>query len=59
MPDEYLTEKGLRFAIIKNYLMFFIVDEENKIVTVIRFLYRRRDWKNILKQKMEENPNVI
>jgi len=49
VPDEYLAEKGLRFAVIKNYLMFFTVDEEEKLVTVIRFLYGRRDWKNILK----------
>ena len=49
VPDEYLAEKGLRFAIIKNYLMFFSVDEEEKVVNVVRFLYGRRDWKNILK----------
>ena len=49
VPDEYLAEKGLKFAIIKNYLMFFTVDEEEKIVNVVRFLYGRRDWKNILK----------
>jgi len=49
VPDEYLAQKGLRFAIIKNYLMFYTINEEQKIVTVIRFLYGRRDWKNILK----------
>ena len=49
VPDEYLAEKGLRFVIIKNYLMFFSVDEEEKAVNVVRFLYGRRDWKNILK----------
>jgi plasmid stabilization system protein ParE len=51
VPDEYLAEKGLKFAIIKNYLMFFIVDEKSMTVNVIRFLYGRRDWKNILKEK--------
>jgi plasmid stabilization system protein ParE len=46
--DEYLSEKGLKFARIKNYLIFYTIDEDNKIVNVIRFLYGRRDWKNIL-----------
>jgi len=46
--DEYLSEKGLKYVVIKNYLMFFTIDENNKIVNVIRFLYGRRDWKNIL-----------
>jgi len=49
VPDEYLAQKGLKFTRIKNYLMFYVVDEDEKIVTVIRFLYNRRDWKNILR----------
>ena len=49
VPNEYLAIKGLKFVIIKNYLMFFTVDEDAKMVNVIRFLYGRRDWKNILK----------
>jgi len=49
VPDEYLAQKGLRFTMIKNYIMFYTIDEDEKIVTVIRFLYGRRDWKNILK----------
>jgi len=46
--DDYLSEKGLRLIVINNYLMFFIINEENKIVNIIRFLYGRRNWKNIL-----------
>jgi len=46
--DDYLSEKGLRLIVIKNYLMFFIINEDNKIVNIIRFLYGRRNWKNIL-----------
>ena len=48
VPDKYLAVKGLKFAIIKNFLMFFTVDESAKTVNVIRFLHSRRDWKNIL-----------
>jgi len=46
--DEYMAERGLKYAIIKNFLLFYTVDEANKTVTVIRFLYGRRDWKTIL-----------
>jgi len=51
VPDEYLATKGIKFVIIKNYLMFFTVDEDNEIVNVIRFLYGRRDWKNMLRNE--------
>jgi plasmid stabilization system protein ParE len=47
--DEYLAGKGLKYIIIKNFLLFYTIDEKDKIVNIIRFLYRRRDWKNILK----------
>ena len=49
VPDEYLTQKGLKFTMVKNYLMFYTINEDEKMVTVIRFLYGRRDWKNILR----------
>jgi plasmid stabilization system protein ParE len=49
VPDEYLAEKGIKFVMIKNYMMFYTINEDEKTVIVIRFLYGRRDWKNILK----------
>jgi len=33
---------------IKNYLLFYVVEEDHKTVTVIRFLHGRRNWKSIL-----------
>jgi len=50
VPDEYLAELGLRYVIIKNFMMFFTVNEEERTVNVIRFLYGRRDWKYLLRQ---------
>jgi len=47
--DEYLAERGLKYVSIKNYLLFYTIDESNKIVNVARFLYKRRDWQNIFK----------
>jgi len=46
--DDYLSGKGIRIIVIKNYLMFFYINEDKKIVNIIRFLYGRRNWKNIL-----------
>jgi len=48
--DEYLSQKCIKYVIIKNYLMFFIIDENDKIVNVIRFLYGRMNWQIILKE---------
>jgi len=53
--DEYLAEQGLRFVTIKNFLLFFTIDKKNKTVNIIRFLYGRRDWKNILKNKKRKS----
>ena len=54
VSDEYLARKGVKFAKVKNYILFYTINEGEKIVTVIRFLYGRRDWKNILKDSVIE-----
>ena len=46
--DEYLAEKGLKFVMVKKFLIFYTVNENEKEVNVIRFLHSLRDWKNIL-----------
>jgi len=51
--DEYLARKGLKYVIIKNFLLFYTIDKKNKMVTIIRFLYGRRDWKNILRNNVD------
>jgi plasmid stabilization system protein ParE len=53
-PDEYLAVKGVKYIMVKNYMMFYTINEKEKSVTVIRFLYGRRDWKNILRMKSSE-----
>ena len=46
VPDEHLASLGFRFILVKNYMIFYIV--EDKKVNIVRFLYGYRDWKNIL-----------
>lgn len=44
IDDELLSQLGYRKMIVKNYVVFFSVDDTNKIVNIERILYGRRDW---------------
>jgi plasmid stabilization system protein ParE len=48
VPSNDLASMGFRFIMVKNYMLFYIVEE--KQVNIIRFLYGRRNWINILKE---------
>ena len=48
VPDEYLRAKRIKYVMVKNYMMFYTINENEKTVDVIRFLYGRREWKRIL-----------
>jgi mRNA-degrading endonuclease RelE of RelBE toxin-antitoxin system len=39
---------------IKNYVLYFNVDEKKNTINALRFLYNKRDWLNILKEKSIE-----
>lgn len=47
--DELLQSVGLRITWFDNYNIFYYFDESEDIVYVIRILYNKADWKNILK----------
>ena len=46
--DKRLADKGYRKVTVKNYMIFYIVDEENKIVNIMRVIYGRRDHSNLI-----------
>jgi mRNA-degrading endonuclease RelE of RelBE toxin-antitoxin system len=48
--DELLASLGIRSIKVKNYLLFYSVEEENHIINVITFMYNKRDWANIIKE---------
>jgi len=54
VSDEYFSERGVRFLRVKNYLAFYVVDEMKQVVSIIRFLYARRDWISLLGQENED-----
>jgi len=55
IDDEYFQKREIRFLQVKNYLIFFRININMKEISIIRILYARRDWINILKEnKIEE-----
>ncbi|MBR1445230.1 MAG: type II toxin-antitoxin system RelE/ParE family toxin [Firmicutes bacterium] len=48
--DPILKSCKFRILPIKNYLIFYRVNEKEKYVIITRFLYKRRNWVDILKE---------
>jgi plasmid stabilization system protein ParE len=48
VQDKYLASLGYRAINVKNYIIFYIISNDSKYVNVIRFLYKKRNWINIL-----------
>ncbi len=45
---DHLASLGFRYLPVHNYLIFYIVREDTKSVTIERFLHSRRDWIHII-----------
>ena len=50
LDDELLCRIGLRMTRFDNYNIFYYYNEQQDIVYIIRVLYNKTDWKNILKR---------
>lgn len=48
MADEFLKSKGYRKLIIDNYIVFYLVDEGNKQVIIMRVLYGKQKYEDLL-----------
>jgi plasmid stabilization system protein ParE len=46
VSDEYFRTKGIKYITVKDYMLFYTVDEDKKTVHIIRFLYGDKDWKD-------------
>lgn len=49
VSDSVLARLGFRMTWYENYNIFYIYDELEDIVHIIRVLYNKQDWKTILK----------
>lgn len=47
-PEEPWKSKGIHRMPVKEYLIYFWIDEENKVVHIIAVVYARRDQKLFL-----------
>ena len=45
--EPYCT-MGVRTLLVKNYTVYYIVDDDQRTVHIIRVLYNRREWQDIL-----------
>ena len=49
IDDPVLKEWKIRMIPVKNYLAFYVIDENSHTVHIVRFLYGRRNWQKILR----------
>ena len=48
IDDNFLRKLQLRKIIVENYIIFYrVIDEENTI-QIVRIMYKRRNWSNLL-----------
>lgn len=50
IPEISLPSYGIRIIPVKNYLAFYTVNEDANAVYLIRFLYGKRNWVELLKE---------
>ncbi len=48
--EEISAPYEIRMVPVKKYLVFYTVSEDMKVVFVIRFLYGKRNWAELLKK---------
>ncbi|TEB04385.1 Plasmid stabilization system protein [Pelotomaculum schinkii] len=48
VQDQQYAAIGVRKLLVENYIAFYIVNEAKCEVHVLRILYNRREWQNIL-----------
>lgn len=46
--DRRLGEEGYRKAVIKNYVLVYKINEESKIVSIMRFFYSAQDYTKLI-----------
>lgn len=49
VDDTVLASWEIRFVIINNYIAFYTINEEKQTVIVVRFLYKKSNWRSILR----------
>lgn len=50
--NEYLRNMGIWFISVKNYIIFYTVNIKKQMVYVVRVLYGKRNWIDILQSEL-------
>lgn len=48
VSDKKLAERGIRLATVKNYLIFYVINEKKQTVSIVSVMYNKRDWSSLL-----------
>lgn len=48
IDDDYIRKLEIRKIKINNYIVFYKVEQEKKMVEIVRIMYERRNWLNII-----------
>lgn len=48
VTDKALAEKGFRKMPVENYIVFYMVNDKEGVVNVLRVLYGKRDWVSLI-----------
>lgn len=51
IEDPVLKAWGIRFILVNNYVAFYTINEEAKAVHILRFVYGKRNWLQLLKSE--------
>jgi len=48
VADNILNSRGYRKLIVKNYIVFYLIDETEKQIVIMRVLYGAQQYENLL-----------
>ena len=48
LTDPYLKAKEYRKLIVRNYLIFYLVNQKKKTIIIMRIIYGARNYQNLL-----------
>jgi toxin ParE1/3/4 len=55
VQDAYLAGLGYHSIHVKNYLLFYTIDDDAKKVNLVRFMHSTRDWIGLLSDNDSES----
>lgn len=53
VSDMPYRQKGVRRLLVENYAVFYLVDKDRRMVSILRILYNRREWQRFLEESYE------